>query len=172
MRWFVQHQSESADQLFGAITWLGSAALLAPLVIASMLVLMFHRRMREAYFLGVALVGTIAIVHVGKLIVARPRPDNADALIAMPWDQSFPSAHAAQIAGVMLASLMIVLRLDRIWFSRLWLAASAIVFLVALSRIYLQVHYPSDVLVGIAVGALWVPGLASLMLRRANELQK
>lgn len=166
MAWLAQRRNESADQLFRAITWLGSRVVLAPLVLASMLTLMFHRRSREGYFLAAALAGATVITYISKLVVARPRP--LDALIAMPWDQSFPSAHAAQIASVMLAVILVAGRLNNAW--QKWLLPFALlsVAVVGLSRLYLRVHYLSDVLVGIAVGGLWVAGLASLMLRRAN----
>jgi membrane-associated phospholipid phosphatase len=172
IEWFSRQHNAAADELFRAVTWLGSVVVLMPLVIGSVVALALHRRIREAYFLAVALVGTIVIMYTSKLIVARPRPNDIDALIAMPWDQSFPSAHTAQIVSVMLAGLMIIYRLNRIWFKSLWPVALITVVLVALSRIYLQVHYLSDVLVGATVGVLWVCGLALLVLHQTKERQK
>lgn len=172
MGWFSQQRSATADQLFRAVTWLGSVAVLAPLVLASVFALLSRRHIREAYFLSAALVGTIAIMHISKLIVGRPRPTDVDALVVMPWDPSFPSAHTAQIVSVILAGLLVIYRLNRVWFNSLWPAASIAIVLVALSRIYLQVHYLSDVLVGATVGVLWVCGLASLVLYQTKERQK
>lgn len=169
MEWFARRRNETADHLFRAVTWLGSVVVLVPLVMAGMLILTFHQRVRESYFLVTSLLGTVAIMHVSKLIVARPRPIDVNALVAMPWDQSFPSAHTAQVVSVMLASLLIAGRLNRRWLR--WLlpfAVLAVVF-VGVSRVYLQVHYPSDVVVGGTVAVLWVAGLAALMLRRASQ---
>ncbi len=168
MAWFAQWRNETADGVFRAVTWFGSVVVLTPLVAVSILILTVHRRMREGYFLATALAGAILIMHVSKLMVARPRPADVSALVAMPWSQSFPSSHSAQIASVLLAGLLVVGRLDRRWVKRLLPVALLSVVLVGVSRVYLQVHYPSDVLIGIAVGGLWVAGLASLMLRRAN----
>lgn len=168
MEWFAQRRNETADRWFRAVTWLGSVVVLVPLVIATALTLKFYRRFPESYFLGASLLGTMAIMHVSKLIVARPRPMDFNALIAMPWDQSFPSAHAAQIASVMLGGLLVAGRINPRWLRWLLPFAVLAVIFVGVSRIYLQVHYPSDVLVGVAVAMFWVAGLAALMLRRAN----
>ncbi len=169
MEWFARRRNETADHLFRAVTWLGSVVVLVPLVMAGMLILTFHQRVRESYFLVTSLLGTVAIMHVSKLIVARPRPIDVNALVAMPWDQSFPSAHIAQVASVMLASLLIAGRLNRRWLRWLLPFAVLAVIFVGVSRVYLQVHYPSDVVVGGTVAVLWVAGLAALMLRRASQ---
>lgn len=164
--WFAQRRDETFDSLFRAVTWLGSIAVLAPAVIVSMSLLAYRRRIREGLFLGLALVGTILIVHVSKLIVARPRPEDINAVITMPWDLSFPSAHTAQIVAVVVASLIVVSRLAIGWLKWLIPIGALCVLLVATSRIYLQVHYPSDVLAGTLAAGLWVFGLAKLMFLR------
>lgn len=140
--------------------------MLVPAVVASMSLLAYRRRIREGLFLGLALVGTIVIVHVSKLVAARPRPADINAVIAMPWDLSFPSAHSAQIVAVVLASLIVVSRLAIGWLKWLIPIGALCVLLVATSRIYLQVHYPSDVLAGTLAAGLWVFGLAKLTFLR------
>ena len=164
--WFAQRRNETFDSLFCAVTWLGSIAVLVPAVVASMSLLAYRRRIREGLFLGLALVGTIVIVHVNKLVAARPRPADINAVIAMPWDLSFPSAHSAQIVAVVLSSLIVVSRLAIGWLKWLIPIGALCVLLVATSRIYLQVHYPSDVLAGTLAAGLWVFGLARLTFLR------
>ena len=162
----AQRRDETFDSLFRAVTWLGSIAVLVPVVIASMSLLAYRRRIREGLFLGLALVGTIAIVHVSKLVAARPRPADIYPVITMPWDLSFPSAHSAQIVAAVLASLIVVSRLAIGWLKWLIPIGALCVLLVAMSRIYLQVHYPSDVLAGTLAAGLWVFGLAKLTFLR------
>ena len=164
--WFAQRRNETFDSLFRAVTWLGSMAVLVPAVAASTSLLAYRRRIREGLFLGLALVGTIVIVHVSKLIVARPRPADINAVITIPWDLSFPSAHTAQIVAVVVASLIVVSRLAIGWLKWLIPIGALCVLLVATSRIYLQVHYPSDVLAGTLAAGLWVFGLAKLTFLR------
>ncbi|MBK8768374.1 MAG: phosphatase PAP2 family protein [Burkholderiaceae bacterium] len=108
--------------------------------------------------------GAWLLAHAGKLLVVRPRPDLYPALIAMPAEFSFPSAHAMQITAFALA-----------WVAAAgwrpgWAgaaAAASIILVVALSRLYLQVHFPSDVAIGVIAGAAWVIGLRLFLGARA-----
>jgi membrane-associated phospholipid phosphatase len=93
-----------------------------------------------------------------KLVAARPRPDLFPPLIAMPEDWSFPSAHAAQVTAFALAWLLRPgTAPDRTEIVVLFAAVTA----VFASRLYLQVHFPSDVVAGALLATLWV-----LLLRR------
>jgi membrane-associated phospholipid phosphatase len=167
--WFAQRRNETFDSVFRAATWLGSIAVLGPAVAASMSLLAYRRRMREGLFLGLALVGTMVIVHVSKLVAARPRPAGINAVITMPLDLSFPSAHSAQIVAVVFASLIVVSRLKVESLKWLIPIGALCILLVATSRIYLQVHYPSDVLAGALAAGLWVFGLAKLTFLRGSR---
>ncbi len=143
------------DSLFAIVTWLGSLAVLLPL---ALLVWWWRRGERSAAFVALALVGASALGHLAKLIAARPRPDLFPPLIAMPEDWSFPSAHAVQVTAFALAWLL------RPGTSpgRIELAAlvAAAVVVIA-SRLYLQVHFPSDVVAGALLATFWV-----VLLRR------
>ncbi|OYX28429.1 MAG: hypothetical protein B7Z03_11630 [Hydrogenophilales bacterium 32-62-9] len=81
----------------------------------------------------------------------RFRPDLFEPLTVLPVDASFPSAHAAQITAFALAAWFLLSRSKRILFAPLLLT---LVVAVAFSRLYLQVHWPSDVIVGVALGLL------------------
>jgi membrane-associated phospholipid phosphatase len=143
------------DSLFLALTWLGSLALLLPL---ALLVWWRRRGDRSAAFVALALIGASALGHLGKLIAARPRPDLFPPLIDMPADWSFPSAHAAQATAFALAWLLRPgAAPGRIEIVVLFSAVAA----VFASRLYLQVHFPSDVVAGALLATLWV-----LLLRR------
>jgi undecaprenyl-diphosphatase len=149
------------DSLFLALTWLGSLAVLLPL---ALLFWWSRRGERSAAFVALALIGASALGHLAKLILARPRPDLFPPLIAMPEDWSFPSAHAAQVTAFALAWLLRPgASPGRIEIAIL-LAAAAVVFT---SRLYLQVHFPSDVLAGAMLASLWV-----LLLRRLPAWQE
>lgn len=85
-----------------------------------------------------------------KPLVGRIRPCDAvrgiDMLIAVPTDFSFPSGHTAAA----FASVCALYKCK----SRLWIGAAVPAVLIAFSRMYLYVHYPSDILGGIAVGII------------------
>jgi membrane-associated phospholipid phosphatase len=156
-------RGEILDGWMPGITWIGSLAVLLPLTALAVLLLLRRGHRREAGFLMLALLGASALSHMAKLEVLRPRPDLFPVWAAMPADWSYPSAHAMQItaaAGALL--LLIVARRRALWAVPLGI----IVLLVGLSRLYLQVHFPSDVLAGTLAAAFWVGGLHTLMFGR------
>ncbi len=142
------------DTAFHALTWLGSLWLLVPLAVG----LSLRHRERAfspfAWFGPMALAATCLVVYPLKELVSRPRPDVYQALVPIPLDASFPSAHAAQAAA-----LAIALGWRAAWPVRAALGVAVIA--VAGSRPYLQVHYPSDVLAGVAIGTT-----CALLVRR------
>jgi membrane-associated phospholipid phosphatase len=156
-----QQRAPLLDAVFSAITWLGSIYVLLPITV--LLAWRFIRRGRErdAWFLLAALIGARALAHLLKVWVNRPRPDLFATLGPTPNDPSFPSAHAMQITATVLALLLVYEMRGSRW--RVWLPALLLIFLVGLSRCYLQVHFPSDVLIGMALAASWVGGLRLLL---------
>jgi undecaprenyl-diphosphatase len=143
------------DALFGAVTWLGSLMVLLPL---ALLAWWRWRGKRSASFVTLALVGASGLGHLAKLLAARPRPDLFPPLIQMPEDWSFPSAHAAQVTAFALAWLLRPGASPRPPEIAVLFAAVALVFA---SRLYLQVHFPSDIIAGAMLATLWV-----VLLRR------
>ena len=151
------------DSLFATITWLGSLVLLLPLA----LVLWWRQREdRSAGFVVMALIGASALGHLLKLIAIRPRPDLFPPLIPMPEDWSFPSAHTMQITAFALAWL---LRPEKVPARGGMAVVLVAVALVGVSRIYLQVHFPSDVIAGALLAALWVVFLRRLPAWRESS---
>jgi undecaprenyl-diphosphatase len=138
------------DFLFSTVTHLGSICILLPLA----LWLSWRHTMSMSYenlFIPAILLMSTVMAHIAKLIYERPRPALFESGIPMPEDMSFPSAHAMQIMAFGCAYLL------RPWGSiniLEVLVTLLIIFVVALSRIYLQVHFPSDVIVGLVVGLL------------------
>jgi membrane-associated phospholipid phosphatase len=145
------------DFFFVTITWLGSLYFLVPVSGLLCLLLLWSGKSGQAILISFSLLITIISVHVAKLMFRRPRPSTTELLVAMPSDWSFPSAHTAQATSFFLSVTFVAFQvLPPIWATCVALLSLLIVGVVGYSRIYLQVHYVSDVLAGIVMAALIV----------------
>lgn len=162
----------SCDSIFITITWLGSLYLLVPFsAIFSLFLLWAGRRPREILMLGLSLLVTVIVVHVAKLIFHRPRPDTLELLVPMPTDWSFPSAHAAQATAVFLSVAIIAIRsLPPVWGWIFAVASLLLIISIGWSRVYLQVHYLSDVVAGCVLAAIIVIAVHILLGAAGNKL--
>ncbi len=145
------------DLFFTTITWLGSLYLLLPLSVLLCLLLLWAGKSGHAMLMVMNVSVTILTVHVAKLMFRRPRPSTTDLLVAMPSDWSFPSAHTAQATAFFMSAALIAFRvLPPVWANLFALLSLLLVGIVGYSRVYLQVHYVSDVLAGIFLAAFIV----------------
>jgi membrane-associated phospholipid phosphatase len=135
--------------------WNAFCTVLGPTVfrLAALAVIIFslvRRNLRVAMFLVIGVELTGIITEIAKYAASRPRP--ATALVTAP-STSFPSGHAFGVMVGVLALLTVVLPVVRRPL-RPWLVAfgAAIVILIGFGRVLLNVHYPSDVLAGWALG--------------------
>lgn len=167
LEFFHQLHAPMLDRFMLAITWFGSLNLLLPLAI--MLAWSFYKQghCRRSAFLLLALLGSTALGHLVKIAATRPRPDPFTALTPMPEDWSFPSSHAMQATALALA-LFLLARRRRLLLGFL---LAGIVVLVGASRIYLQVHFPSDVIAGTLAAAFWVAGLYYLTWAKPTHVR-
>src|SRR5580692_10551538 len=152
-----QHATPRLTTVMKALTMLGSSVVMAPLAILTLALCYFRREFHALKTLGATFGGALLLEFSLKLAFHRPRPVPFFDL-ATPVSFSFPSGHAlfslcffAGIAAVIsprLASQRAKLAL--------WLMAIALILGIGLSRIYLGVHYPSDVLAGYSAAIVWV----------------
>jgi undecaprenyl-diphosphatase len=151
--WLHQHRHSFLDVFFRTITWAGSLYLLLPLAVLLLLLLQGKGRHKERQLVAFSLGSVVLLVHLGKWLIRRPRPELHPGMVPLPADWSFPSAHAAQVATFCLCAVVLARRNcspPRTWL--LSLLAMIVTAGVGVSRIYLQIHYPTDVLVGIMLG--------------------
>lgn len=150
------------DASMAALTWLGSIMVLLPVTLALAWYFQWRGRDTAARLLPLAVGGAWLWAQLAKRLFDRPRPDLHAPLTNMPLDASFPSAHTMQVTAFALALLIAHIAARK----PAWPAASfalVLVALVALSRLYLQVHFPSDVAFGLIAGVGWVLGLRLLL---------
>jgi undecaprenyl-diphosphatase len=123
--------------------------------------LYFHRS-RLAALLGITMVGMGALDEALKLAFRRPRP--VAFFGPTPNSYSFPSGHAfgsVCFYGVLAAILATRVRGTAAKWS-VWTVAILLMAMIGFSRIYLGVHYPSDVIAGYCAGAVWVAAVGLL----------
>ena len=138
------------------ITALGGYPILVMIVGAVVGFLLVSRRFGPALFVLLSVGAGTLVGHLLKLAYDRPRPDLVDHLVAI-HTPSFPSGHATMSAVVYLTLASLILRLVDSRTVRAYVLTVAIALTVAigLSRVYLGVHWPSDVAAGWAIGVAW-----------------
>ena len=155
LQWFdaTFHSQAWLNYIMVGITWLGEFGLAA--IVSAVVLLIFKKTRPAGFAVAVALILDVLIVNVIlKLSVNRARPwtewNEISAFyesvgVRKPTDSSFPSGHTASCFA---AAVVFMFR-----FKWKGLPALIVALLVALSRIYLCIHYPSDVLGGILIGS-------------------
>ena len=145
------------DQLMYAISYLGNARTIVALGLAAVIVALLAGHRVDAILLVLATAGSALFFELIKLLVGRMRPPLEDARIVQ-GGFSFPSGHstvAATFYGTVAFLLIRGLRGEPLRVL-IGVFAGLIILAVGVSRVYLGVHYPSDVLAGWAAGTLWV----------------
>ena len=166
MTWVSQHRSVFLDSFFVAVTWAGSLIVLLPVSILIMGYLVAGDKKEAMCILGFGFGGAVTLTYLLKAIIRRPRPDVEAPLTTIPIDFSFPSAHTTQITAFCLC-LILIIGPNR-WSLGFWALCLAMIVLVgcvAYSRLYLQVHFASDVVAGFLLPVVWIVGIV-FMLRR------
>jgi undecaprenyl-diphosphatase len=154
------------------ITALGGVTVLTLIVTLVVVYLALRRKYRTALFVTASILGGWGLSSVLKLGIARPRPEVVQHLVEVS-DMSFPSGHAMLSAITYLTLGAMLSRLEETRTLRYFfpLVAVVLTLIIGLSRIYLGVHYPTDVLGGWAAGTVWACGswfVARWMLGRPS----
>lgn len=154
---------------------LGSVTLVTLLTVVAVGYFIVACRLRAAVYLSVSMIGATIMMAVLKVMFARPRPEIVPHLTLVA-DASFPSGHS-MIAAVFYLTLsaMIARTAVRKTVAAYFLVVSiTISVVVGLTRVFLGVHYPTDVLAGWCVGVAWASGsylLASMLESKITWLR-
>ena len=148
--WFQTLHTPILDKIMTSITKLGDAGIFW--IILTLLFLIIPKMRKTGIIMAAALIMDLLICNVAvKNLVARTRPCDVNKsiqlLIKRPWDYSFPSGHTA-------ASFASVTALYLAGEKKLWKPVLVLGCVIAFSRMYLYVHYPTDILGGVIIGIL------------------
>jgi membrane-associated phospholipid phosphatase len=167
--WLHTHATELATTVMTAVTTLGGAQFLLVITGVAVAMLLLRRRVAHAAFVAAALAGGEALNWALKAAFERPRPWFSDPL-ATAGGFSFPSGHAMVSLTVYGALAFVVAasaRSRRVQMMALG-GAAALVLAIGFSRVYLGVHYVSDVAAAYCAGLAWLM-ICALMLLGASR---
>ncbi|HEX2865832.1 MAG TPA: phosphatase PAP2 family protein [Ignavibacteriales bacterium] len=143
-------------QIMRDITALGGAAFVTLTTVIVVIYLLLEKKWRSLMLVLLAIVGGGLLENLLKLLIARERPSPVFQL--MPeYSHSFPSGHSMMSAVVYLSIAVLLARMQKERIIRIYVVIVALflTFIIGLSRVYLGVHYPTDVLAGWALGLAW-----------------
>lgn len=156
LRWVQQYRTPTLDAVMLELTFLGTGTVVLMLVTVSGMFLWLSQHRYSAMLLLISTAGGILLNNLLKAGFGRPRPQ------VIEWgthvvSSSFPSGHAMSAAVVYGTVAYLAARLQRRHLHRVFTmgAAAILILLIASSRVYLGVHYPSDVMAGIIIGLAW-----------------
>ena len=163
--WMIDHRTHALTTLARVLSTVGSQAVLIPVVAVLFAALVIRRHYVFAGLLLVAWGGAILLYSLAKHFVHRPRPPADIWLTSVDKSTSFPSGHATQSLATFLALALV----GAAWQSRThWsgkLLALVLAAAVGWSRVYLGVHWTTDVGAGWLIGAAWVAAVLWLAAR-------
>ena len=138
------------DKILAFITSLGNAGIIW--IVLAVVLLILPKTRKTGIIVAAALLMDLVLCNlILKNLVARVRPYDVNTAIAIlikkPLDFSFPSGHTAASFAAMTALFLAKMK-------NAWIAALVLAVLIAFSRLYFYVHYPTDVLGGAVVGIL------------------
>ena len=158
------NMNDGLTNIFKSITFFGDESFIIPVIVLSVIIGVILKKIRSGVIVAIFVMANDFIKALFKLIIQRPRPEILQ--LVQEGGFSFPSGHT--MAAASLSGILIYLILKSEMDKNLKIVLSSILalmaLLVGLSRIYLGVHYASDVL-----GAFIISSILLLILISINE---
>ena len=157
-----RYATPSLTRAVASFTHLGTAWGVLPATIGLVAIALWRRSWREGLYLGLMMLGTIILNPLAKVLWQRARPSLWEG-VPFHGDYSFPSGHATYSLALTLALVLLTWESPK----RPWIVGFGVAFvgLIGLSRLYLGVHYPSDIVGGWLLATAWAVGLYQVMFR-------
>ncbi|MCC3160171.1 phosphatase PAP2 family protein [Hymenobacter sp. 15J16-1T3B] len=168
LEWIHQLESPGLDQVALTLTTAGGPEVMSVVGVAIAGLLLWRHRRTEALFFALSVGGAVALNVLAKTIFGRPRPALWESIAPAKF-YSFPSGHAMGSAALAAALGFLLWRTRGRWV--VWIGGALFALGVGLSRMYLGVHYPSDVLAGWVCSVGWVVSLHVLFSPDFRQLR-
>ena len=158
----VHKTSQAQLDVFAAtLTKFGSISIVYPIVTAIALMFLFYKRWRSLSYLYIVMVGSSLISYTTKILMHRARPHLWESFYPPELDYAFPSGHA--MTSMALVAALVILTWGSFWFWPLLAIGSLFVVGIAWTRLYLGVHFPSDIIAGWMVSIALAFGVSLLI---------
>lgn len=167
--WIHKQASPVLDVIFMFFTTLGNVEYMLPITLVILAYLLYKRRRHSALILFFGVGGAAAANLVLKSLFHRDRPAFWQSLIT-ETGYSFPSGHAMLSAALVLCIIAIIWRTK--WRVPAIIIGGLGIVMIGLSRLYLGVHYPTDIIAGWSVSAIWVGIVVIVMSGVSYEYHK
>jgi membrane-associated phospholipid phosphatase len=164
LQWFESHRTPFLDDAMLEVTTLGSGVVLIMIVLISSVFLWQTQHKWSVYLLLLGTLGAKLFNTILKIFFSRERPSIVEG-IAEVHSLSFPSGHAMSSMAVYGCVAYLVARLEPrpTLKHTVWVIAGIVILLIGISRMYLGVHYPSDVIAGFLGGLAWLAFVVATM---------
>lgn len=151
--YFHEQHNEALNLISRSLSVLGGMPFVLFFTTLWCFALAWYKKYSKILFIGLGLIGSMVCAWLLKYLIARPRPPEIYHLVES-YGSSFPSAHSCYAAS--LAALVLLVSHNHP--SRRIFAVLAWLWLVVMgtSRVYLGVHYPSDVIAGWGISFIWI----------------
>ncbi len=172
--WFHQLANPTLDNLMVPITQLGNPVFVIPVATLTLGILVGSRRKSAALMFAIACLGGVILNTGLKLVFTKPRPELWHRLI-VETSYSYPSGHA--LGSMVLYGMIAYLLSQRYpkFSSIIYVAAAGLILTICFSRLYLGVHWPTDIMAGLGIGLLWLIVCITMLklqsLRRKSQMR-
>ena len=162
----VALRSAPITGMFRWVTWLGDVRVVSAVVVVTGAAFVWKHRPGHAATLAASTWGTLLLVAAAKAATLRERPPQVDRIVGTVGS-ALPSGHAALALACFgaLAALLTSNVATRLVRSAIWVAVGLLVVAVGFSRVYLGVHWPTDVVSGWVIAVGWVLTCTSMERR-------
>ncbi|EKE24352.1 MAG: Membrane-associated phospholipid phosphatase [uncultured bacterium] len=153
VEWMSLYRTEFWNQITQSLSLIGGMPFVLFLSALWCIALLWYKKYTSVIFICIGIIGGILLAWLLKFAIARPRPPESLHLVES-FGSSFPSAHSLYAAC--LACLAIYIHRQHSRYTLIVIGAVVWMLMMGISRVYLGVHFPSDVISGWSISFIWI----------------